>query len=45
MLLERLFVVGSLLKIIMVSSARLYGERSRKNKKLMEALQHAANEI
>ena len=33
------------LEIITVFSARLYGSRSRKNKKLVEALQSAAKEL
>ena len=38
-------LVQDVLEIITVFSARLYGARSRKNKKLVEALQHAAQEI
>jgi putative resolvase len=33
------------LEIITVFSARLYGSRSRKNKKILEALKNAAAEI
>ena len=36
-------LVQDVLEIITVFSARLYGSRSRKNKKLIEALQDAAN--
>lgn len=38
-------LVQDVLEIITVFSARLYGSRSRKNKKLLEALKDAANEI
>ena len=38
-------LVQDVLEIITVFSARLYGARSRKNKKLVEALRNAANEI
>ena len=38
-------LVQDVLEIITVFSARLYGARSRKNKKLVEALQHAAQEL
>jgi putative resolvase len=38
-------LVNDVLEIITVFSARLYGSRSRKNKKLLEALKEAANEI
>jgi predicted site-specific integrase-resolvase len=38
-------LVQDVLKIITVFSARLYGSRSRKNKKLLDALKDAANEI
>jgi len=38
-------LVQDVLEIITVFSARLYGARSRKNKKLVEALRDAANEI
>ena len=38
-------LVQDVLEIITVFSARLYGSRSRKNKKLIEALKEAANEI
>ncbi len=38
-------LVQDVLEIITVFSARLYGARSRKNEKLVEALQHAAQEI
>lgn len=38
-------LVNDVLEIITVFSARLYGARSRKNKKLLEALQEAANSL
>jgi predicted site-specific integrase-resolvase len=38
-------LVQDVLEIITVFSARLYGARSRKNKKLVEALRNAASEI
>lgn len=38
-------LVQDVLEIITVFSARLYGSRSRKNKKLLEKLKDAANEI
>lgn len=38
-------LVQDVLEIITVFSARLYGARSRKNKKLLEALKEAANEL
>lgn len=38
-------LVQDVLEIITVFSARLYGSRSRKNKKLLEALSEAANGI
>ena len=38
-------LVQDVLEIITVFSARLYGSRSRKNKKLLESLQDAANNI
>ena len=38
-------LVQDVLEIITVFSARLYGSRSRKNKKLLEALSEAANAI
>jgi putative resolvase len=38
-------LVQDVLEIITVFSARLYGLRSRKNKKLLDALKEAANEI
>jgi predicted site-specific integrase-resolvase len=38
-------LVQDVLEIITVFSARLYGSRSRKNKKIVEALQNAAKEI
>jgi predicted site-specific integrase-resolvase len=38
-------VVHDVLEIITVFSARLYGARSRKNKKLIEALQEAAQAL
>ena len=38
-------LVQDVLEIITVFSARLYGSRSRKNKKLLEALKDAANAI
>ena len=38
-------LVQDVLEIITVFSARLYGSRSRKNKKLLDALKQAANEI
>ena len=38
-------LVQDVLEIITVFSARLYGSRSRKNKKLVEALQSAAKEL
>lgn len=38
-------LVQDVLEIITVFSARLYGSRSRKNKKLLDALKEAANEI
>lgn len=38
-------LVQDVLEIITVFSARLYGSRSRKNKKLLEALQDAAKEL
>jgi predicted site-specific integrase-resolvase len=38
-------LVQDVLEIITVFSARLYGSRSRKNKKLLDALKKAANEI
>lgn len=38
-------LVQDVLEIITVFSARLYGSRSRKNKKLLDALKHAANNI
>ena len=38
-------LVQDVLEIITVFSARLYGARSRKNKKLVEALQHAVQEL
>jgi putative resolvase len=38
-------LVQDVLEIITVFSARLYGSRSRKNKKIVEALQDAAREI
>ena len=37
--------VQDVLEIITVFSARLYGSRSRKNKKLLEAMKDAANTI
>ncbi len=38
-------LVQDVLKIIIVFSARLYGSRSRKNKKLLDALKDAANSL
>lgn len=38
-------LVQDVLEIITVFSARLYGSRSRKNKKLLESLQNAAKEL
>lgn len=38
-------LVQDVLEIITVFSARLYGSRSRKNKKIIEALQNAAKEF
>ena len=38
-------LVQDVLEIITIFSARLYGARSRKNKKLVEALRNAASEI
>lgn len=38
-------LVSDVLEIITVFSARLYGSRSHKNKKVMEKLKEAANEI
>ena len=38
-------LVQDVLEIITVFSARLYGSRSRKNKKLVEALQSAAKDL
>ena len=38
-------LVQDVLEIITVFSARLYGARSRKNKKLIEKLKDAAKEI
>ena len=38
-------LVQDVLEIITVFSARLYGSRSRKNKRLLDALKEAANEI
>jgi putative resolvase len=38
-------LVQDVLEITTVFSARLYGSRSRKNKKLLDALKEAANEI
>ncbi len=38
-------LVNDVLEIITVFSARLYGARSRKNKKLIEALQEAAQTL
>jgi predicted site-specific integrase-resolvase len=38
-------LVQDVLEIITVFSARLYGSRSRKNKKLLEALKNAANAL
>lgn len=38
-------LVQDVLEIITVFSARLYGSRSRKNKKLLESLQDAAKEL
>jgi predicted site-specific integrase-resolvase len=38
-------LVQDVLEIITVFSARLYGSRSRKNKKLIDALQDAANDL
>ena len=38
-------LVQDVLEIITVFSARLYGSRSRKNKKLLDALKDAANQI
>ena len=38
-------LVQDVLEIITVFSARLYGSRSRKNKKLLEALKQVANEL
>lgn len=38
-------LVQDVLEIITVFSARLYGSRSRKNKKLLDALKEAANDI
>ena len=38
-------LVSDVLEIITVFSARLYGARSRKNKKLMQALQQAAQAL
>lgn len=38
-------LVQDVLEIITVFSARLYGSRSRKNKKIVEALQNAAKEL
>jgi len=38
-------LVQDVLEIITVFSARLYGSKSRKNKKLLESLQDAANNI
>jgi putative resolvase len=38
-------LVQDVLEIITVFSARLYGSRSRKNKKLLDALKEAANDL
>lgn len=38
-------LISDVLEIITVFSARLYGARSRKNKKLIEALQEAAKDL
>lgn len=38
-------LVQDVLEIITVFSARLYGARSRKNRKLLEALQEAAHDL
>jgi len=38
-------LVQDVLEIITVFSARLYGSRSRKNKKLLETLSEAANSL
>jgi predicted site-specific integrase-resolvase len=38
-------LVNDVLEIMTVFSARLYGARSRKNKKLIEALQEAAKAL
>jgi predicted site-specific integrase-resolvase len=38
-------LVQDVLEIITVFSARLYGSRSRKNKKIVEALQSAAKDL
>jgi putative resolvase len=38
-------LVQDVLEIITVFSARLYGARSRKNKKLLDALKEAAEKI
>jgi len=38
-------LVQDVLEIITVFSARLYGSRSRKNKKLLESLQDAAKDL
>jgi predicted site-specific integrase-resolvase len=38
-------LVEDVLEIITVFSARLYGSRSKKNKKLIESLQHAAKRL
>jgi putative resolvase len=38
-------LVQDVLEIITVFSARLYGARSRKNKKLLDALTEAANAL
>jgi predicted site-specific integrase-resolvase len=38
-------LVSDVLEIIMVFSARLYGSRSHKNKKLVETLREAAEEL
>jgi putative resolvase len=38
-------LVNDVLEIITVFSARLYGARSRKNKKLIEALQEATKDL
>ena len=38
-------LVNDVLEIMTVFSARLYGARSRKNKKLIEALQEAAKDL